>query len=377
MKKITRFMILAMVVVVLGGCGKENKNSTQPTPLATPTQQAVTTLPPENVKDSTSDGDPQMDNNAKLMEYYPMQADTEYEYEGKGNEFAAYNRTVDYIDTKNNIIQTRMNNGGTETVEVIQIKDGKITVINRVHECYYRDNLMDKPLPEKQQEILLMEPLKKGTSWTLGDGTKRYISGTDVKVNTPSGQYITIEVTSLDKNGDTKYYYAPKVGLVQEVYSSENMKVSSSLSKVKTDKPYVKTIQVYYPDTKEKIHVEELSLSFKTNEATRLVLEKALRQKALKESYLPIISTNTKINSMYRGRNDIAYLDFSQDIIKDMNVGSGYEEKILQCITNTVGNYYNVSKVYITVDGKLYESGHILMQKGQTFKVNMDNVIEK
>jgi hypothetical protein len=59
-----------------------------------------------------------------------------------------------------------------------------------------------------------------------------------------------------------------------------------------------------------------------------------------------------------------------------MNAGSGYEAMILQCITNTLGNYYNTDQVYITIEGKPYESGHIVMKKGETFKVNYDNVIK-
>ena len=59
-----------------------------------------------------------------------------------------------------------------------------------------------------------------------------------------------------------------------------------------------------------------------------------------------------------------------------MNAGAGYELLILQSITNTLGDYYGVKEVNITIDGKLYESGHILMKKGETFKVNYDKVVQ-
>jgi len=209
------------------------------------------------------------------------------------------------------------------------------------------------------------------------DTCRCYISATDVKVDTPSGQYKAIEVTSQGKDSISKYYYAPKVGLVKEVFGSGDNEVSSTLSKINTKAPFNQMIRVYYPDSNEKIHEEQLPLSFHTNDATRLILEKTLRQKAKNEDYLPLVSTNTKINSMYKGKNDIAYVDFSQELIEDMNVGSGFEALVLQCITNTIGNYYDVKKVYITVGGKLYESGHIVMKKGETFKVNMSNVVSK
>jgi spore germination protein GerM len=116
-------------------------------------------------------------------------------------------------------------------------------------------------------------------------------------------------------------------------------------------------------------------LSFRTGDITRQVLETALTQKAANENYLPLASTNTKINSMYLGDDKIVYADFSPELVTEMNAGAGIELQIIQCITNTLGSYYGTDRVYITIDGKPYESGHLLMKKGETFKVDMDNVI--
>lgn len=215
-----------------------------------------------------------------------------------------------------------------------------------------------------------MEPLTKGTKWTLSDGRKRYISAVDVKVSTPAGKYKAIEVITKDKGTITRDYYAPKVGLVKRAFGTGDVAVSSTLSKINTNKQFVQTIDVYYPDTNEKLHVKSLKLSFRTGDVTRLVLQKALREQAVKESALPLISTNTKINSLYLGKGNIVYIDFSKSFVEDMNLGSGFEAAVLQCITNTLGNYYGVKKVYITIEGKPYESGHIVMKKGETFQVN-------
>ena len=81
------------------------------------------------------------------------------------------------------------------------------------------------------------------------------------------------------------------------------------------------------------------------------------------------------INSLYLGDDQIVYVDFSDEFVTEMNAGSGYEQLILQGITNTLGNYYGVNKVYITLEGKPYESGHVLMKKGETFEVDMDQVV--
>jgi hypothetical protein len=369
-------IIIILFVIFLGGCNKDKtgyeKVQLTVTPSAQPmVTQPVVTLPDEDTSGSKAKQDMET---LELGDYFPIQADTECVYEGKGNEYASYNVFTDYVDADNNKMQTRTNNGGTETVRVIQIKDGKATVIYKLNECYYRENFLNKTA-SKKSEVLLMEPIAKGTKWTLPDGRKRYISAVNVNVSTPGGKYKAIEVTTKDKSGTTRDYYAPKVGLVKSTFGLGEGAVSSTLSKINTNKQFVQTIDVYYPDTNEKLHVKPLKLSFRTGDVTRLVLQKALREQAVKESALPLISTNTKINSLYLGKGNIVYVDFSKSFVEDMNLGSGFEAAVLQCITNTLGNYYGVEKVYITIEGKPYESGHIVMKKGETFRVNTKEVV--
>lgn len=381
MKKFKLYMIMALLFLSLTGCKKEKQNTDKITVTPSP-RPTIVTLTPTKVIDDTDTSGAEAEQNTdilKLQDYFPIQADTEYIYEGKGNEYASYTRTIDFIDANKNKVQTRTNNGGTETVEVIEIKDGKVEVIYTVHECYYRDNFMDKTAEDGKAEILLKEPLVKGTSWILPDGRKRYISAVDVDIDTPSGKYMAIEVSTKEKNngGITKDYYAPKVGLVKTVFGAGEEQISSSLKELKTDTPFVQSINIYYPNADEKIYAEPLTLSFRTGDITRLVLQEELRKEAVKDTYLPLVSANTKINSLYLGNDNIVYADFSSDLVNDMNAGAGYESLILQSITNTLGNYYGVEDVYITIDGKPYESGHILLKKGETLKVDMSNVVVK
>ena len=66
-------------------------------------------------------------------------------------------------------------------------------------------------------------------------------------------------------------------------------------------------------------------------------------------------------------------IDLPQSFVKNMNAGSGVETNILQCIVNTIGYNFKVNSVIITLDGKPYESGHISMKAGETFKVDYSN----
>jgi Sporulation and spore germination. len=378
MKKTIWICSMLILLLLLAGCNKNKNESEKVAATATPSPKPILTLPPKNVTDEDNSGANAQEKPEafKIEDYYPIQADSEYTYEGKGNEYASYTRFTDYIDPVNNKVQQRTNNGGTETVDVVQVKDGKILLLQRVQECYYRDNFLGNSADGSDAEILLMEPLVEGTSWTLPNGNRRYISATDIKTDTPSGSYQAIEVTTEEAEGGvTKDYYAPKVGLVKSIYEFEKMKVSSLLDKIKTDTPFTQTITVFHPDQDEKLHTVPLTLSFRTGDITRQILQDALRQEAAKNTYLPLLSENTKINSLYLGSDNIVYVDFSSDLVKEMNAGAGFETLILQGITNTLGNYYGSEQVYITIDGQPYSSGHILMKKGETFKVNTDSTV--
>lgn len=369
MKKGLISISLIMLLFLLTGC---KKNPTNDTALPTPTAQPTETVPVITTAPGVTTN-PTNENTFTIQDYYPFNEDAEYVYEGTGNEFAAMNVWMDYFDESSNRIQTRTDNGGSQTVKVIEIKDGKLSVITSIGECYYRDDLLNAE--GTNAEVLLMEPLVKGTQWTLSDNSKRYISNTEVTMETPSGTYQALEVTTERTDSKTLDYYAPKVGLVKTIYLSGDSEISSSLKEIKADTPFSQVIEIFYPKQDEKIYTEQKTLNFHTNDNTGIIIENAVKKDAAKDTNLPLISSDTKINTLYLGKDKIVYIDLSKEFLEDMNVGAGFEALILQSITNTLGNYYGVQKVIITVDNKPYESGHVSMREGEAFTVDLDKVI--
>jgi hypothetical protein len=323
----------------------------------------------EDVKSSSQVTKPAL----TIKDYYPFKENTKYVYEGKGNEYASFSVFTDYI--VNNRVQLRKNNGGTETVKVLENKDGALSLLLSKSECYYRENLTQ--IQNSNAEIILKEPLIKGTTWTLSNNRKRTISNMDVEITTLMGKYKTIEVTTEeDKTDKTIDYYAPNIGLVKSVFSSNGVEISSTLSKIEQNAPLTQTIKFYYPNANvDKLYFVNKQLSFKTNDITRTILEKSTKDLTEKE-LAKVLTTNAKINSLFLYNNSTVYVDFSKEFRSEMNAGSGYEALILQSITNTLGVYYGVDKVYITVDGNPYSSGHIGMKKGEAFTVDLKNISE-
>ncbi len=355
MKKLLLILGLLFSLSLLTSCA--NKDTVPPNPSSTP--------PVEQ---------PKSQEGLSIKDYFAYQENTRYVYQGQGNEYASYTTSVDYI--KGNRVQLRSNNGGTETVKVLENNNGQLTLLLSKGETYYREDFTQGPNLSSNGEVILKEPLLKGTTWTLADNRKRTISNLDVAVTTPSGNYKAIEVTTEGKSDKVMDYYAPNIGLVKTVFIANGTQVSSILSKLEKNVPLVQSVKFYYPNINEgKLNFTDKKLTFNTNDITKQLFEKEFKSQDQGNSS-KLIGPNVKIKSLYLNKDNMVYIDFTQELLSEMNAGAGYESMILQSIVNTVGAYYGVEKVYLTVEGNPYSSGHIAMKKGEAFKVNFNYSLE-
>ncbi len=308
-----------------------------------------------------------------IADYFPIQQNIQYSYEGVGNEFAFYTTTIDY--TSENRIQQRINNGGTETVEVIECKDNTISVIYLKPDTFYRENFLDKN--NNQAEILLMAPLTVGTTWTLNDSSIRTITGILVDVETPAGNYSAIEVTTSNGDEQILQYYVKDIGLVKSIYLSGTDEISSSLSSIQDNISLTQKINFYYPNINDsKIYFKNEDIQFKTNDVTKDILTQAYKE-SIGNDTGKVFSENTIINSLYLNDDENAvHIDLNGAFLTEMNAGSEYESMILQSIANTFGQYYSCNKVILTIDNQLYSSGHILLQDGEYLTPDFNNVVQ-
>lgn len=364
MKKNVCVILIILTFGLLTACSKEL------TTQITPEKNTGTSVPKDTSTQVKNNSSKETVAIAKLGDYYPFEENIKYSYAGEGNEYATYSVFVDYL--RENRQQVRVNNGGTETVQVLENSDGELRRIYSKGENYYREDVTSK---SNETDILLKEPLIKGNSWTLSDGSKRSITGLKVAIKTPLASYECIEVTTVRKDSINKEYYAVNTGLVKTLFTDAkaNYEVSSSLSKIEKNVPFAQTVKFYYPNGNDGLnYTTGKELSFNTNDITKKVFENNFKE-APNKNLGELISANTTIKSLYLNNDNMVYVDFSKEFTQEMNAGSGYESQILECITNTLGDYYMVNKVYITVEGNPYSSGHILMKKGEAFVVDHKN----
>lgn len=359
------FLILIVLAVLFTSCNKITNNTNN-----TNSNSTIN----NNTQNNTSNDNTQK-TNYTIKDYYPFKKDLRLSYAGSGNEYASKDVYVDFI--KGNKIQIRSINAGTTMGQVLQYEDGELKLIFSRGEFYYRDDLTS--YQSNVNEVILKEPLQKNTSWTLSDGRKRSITGTNVSIDTPSGNYKALEVTTTGNNSTVKDYYVVNMGLVKTVFTSEGSEIVTSLKNSIPNSTITQTIKFYYPKitaTDVVIIFKKNTINLKTNDDIKDIFESNFKKTLINGTH-PLMSSNTKINKLYLNYNEnVVYVDFSKEFVTEMNAGSSMENGILTSVVNTLGDYFNVKEVRLTVDGKEYSSGHILMKKGENFKVNYTGITE-
>lgn len=306
-------------------------------------------------------------NEYSIEDYFPIEENTKYSYEGEGNEFATYTVFIDYIN--NNRFQTRENNGGSEIIRVYEFQENQLVELYTRGETYFREDFTNREF--QGGKVLLKDPLNEGSTWT-SEGLSSKVTELSKQIVTPGGNVTAIEVTTESDQGTTTNYYSIDVGLVKTINKGEGYEVSSTLSTIEQNVPLIQTVTLYYPNI-DGIHLDsiDVQISFNTNDLTKDVIEKTVKDLSVYE----LFSTNTKINELYFDENDNSvHIDLSKDFIDEMNAGAGFENLILQSVANTLGSYYGVENIYITIDGNLYESGHITLIENEPLKADYSNV---
>lgn len=132
-------------------------------------------------------------------------------------------------------------------------------------------------------------------------------------------------------------------------------------------------VNLYYYDViTDKIVYINKTITIK-GKAVGTALVNALKESPNSDISPSIANEITLKSAKLDKENDTISLDFSANFISAQNLGSGAESKTLTAICNTFGDYYDINNVIITLEGKPYSSGHILMSEGEAFKVNLEN----
>lgn len=293
--------------------------------------------------------------------YFPLLEDAIYTYKGTGNEYAAKISTMEYL--RGRITQFNTNNGGTSLSEVFIVGQGVIKKTFSKGESYWREDFTGM---KGQEEIILQQPFKTGTTWK-SNGKIFRIADTDAKVTVPYGTYGAIKVVNELQDATFSRYFSPDIGIIKEEYLSKGNFITSELAEIKIE-PSKMRYDLYYLSKKdEKLVVIKEDTLFHTNES---IAEKVLTQLKNPPSaeLSRVIPLDTRLLS-YHKEDSALRLNFSKELLTGLNAGAGFEELFIDAIVNTFAKAYGMEGVIINVEDMPYESGHFGFGKDEVLKV--------
>lgn len=155
--------------------------------------------------------------------------------------------------------------------------------------------------------------------------------------------------------------------------SSENIQSDSSTDTSNESDTKIKSVRLYtYNCIDDKMTYYNEDIKVKNGALVKAIVN-ALKTE--KDSNTLTLSPKVTVNKA-KLENDTLEVDFGDNFINTMNLGSTSELMLLKSLVNSLGYNFGVSKVYITVNGANYSSGHISKGEKEAFSVNYDNCVE-
>ncbi|MEG1000854.1 MAG: GerMN domain-containing protein [Cellulosilyticaceae bacterium] len=305
-----------------------------------------------------------------LETYLPIIKDTVWEY--TGNQYDE-NSTV-WIDfIKENVFQIRIESNLTIMAKVYIEEDGAIYEVATIEDARIKQDYTNF---RQYKQAVLKLPIEEGQSWIIEEGITRTITEIDMQIETAIGTMKAIEVTTEGDSFIKKDYYGEKTGLVKTVYKDNEGKSTQELSSFETSKPVEQQIRVYLGNGyTSKLMYTDQKIPVRTNEEPKHFLTDVLK-KVPSEEYALAIPKSALIESIYLDEETKKlYLDMSKEYY-DMNYGSGMESLAVQSLVTTVGAYYDVKQVVLTVAGEPYQTGHIAYKIGESIPIKFEDINE-
>ncbi len=305
-----------------------------------------------------------------VSKLFPIEQDVYMKYQGSGNEYAEYETYVEF--TSDDVIQIRRVNSGATTAEVFIIENGSVKKVYSKGETYYRFNYLDL---RNSTEVILMEPIEEGTSWTLEDGAARSITAINKEIEVPAGKYRAVEVTTERADFITRHYYVEGIGLIKNEFESkdfEDFPITSELERIERNIPMKVIARIFFPDfNNDRVVYIARNIELNTNDDIIKSFESQLKSIPEGSELTPTLTPNTRILDLQINEDaGIVTVDLSEHFFDELNAGISLESMIIMSLTDTFGMYFQLNRVIITTNGKPYSSGHVELKDGEYFIVD-------
>ncbi|NBG87963.1 GerMN domain-containing protein [Isachenkonia alkalipeptolytica] len=372
MKKLglSGMIIFLIFVLILVGCCTNNgeDNGVVTPPNGEEEENGDEDESDENAGENAENAGENAEEALSSYDFYPFLQNVRLHYDGAGSEYVEEKIHFDYV--YENRAQIRRQTGGTTLLEVIHHDDGKVYSVFQKGESYRRESFYNLDLLEVEDaEILIMDPIEIGTQWEVREGVLREITNVGMILATPAGEFEVIEVTTYEEDSTFTVYYGKDYGKVKTLFEADETEIYTELVDVDEDYQVVEEVTFFYPEFNEDrlVYFEE-AIPLATNVEIEDIFEQYFRRSPREDSdeYVGLMSENTSINFIRLNREDfVGHIDFSEEFVTEMNAGTTLESMILSSVVRTVGEYFRVGEVKLTIEGEPYTSGHFEFQEGE------------
>ncbi|GHU73850.1 hypothetical protein FACS1894188_00450 [Clostridia bacterium] len=309
---------------------------------------------------------------SEIYSYFPFKENVEYEYEGQGNALISYNIFNTFVHE--NTLQRRLEpaqNYDRQT-EIFKVENGTLVLINGDTTRYHFEDETGNA-PQKDM-VLLKEPLTLGATWTVSGTDTATVTGVDVDISLPFGNYKALEVSSVTASGyDQKEYYVKDIGLVKTMYKvNGGAELSSTLKKITENTTLKIPVDVYYPiKDADETAIKETVVSLSTNYNLIKEVNKVLRTPPpdTPENLLPILTTGSVEGIIFAANTSAAILNFDKNIYEQKFESENAERAMIFAVANTVGHMVSVDQVFIQVDNKPYSGVYVKLDEETAFEI--------
>ena len=285
----------------------------------------------------------QQESGDAIGDYYPFVINALYEYASDTPD-AGYDAYITYYwRTKMQRKITRASHNSTEVLENVR---GELRLRYSEPDYYINDDLTNEKA--NASRILLKEPLEMGASWEDDSGHKSSVTGVDVPVETGAGNFTALEVTVAAPGGnELKFYYTRGVGLVKSVDGDTVV----TLNAVNDGAGIEMSVDIFFPGENGGWQIESRSIIVRTNPNFKPLLEAEMR--IAPSGAIPLLSEDGRFNRIDNFRSkDLINIDMTEYFISVTDPDQ--MDVILQGIVNTIGNFFDISEITLTVEQQPY-----------------------
>lgn len=284
----------------------------------------------------------------ELSNYLPYVA---YQLKQFSNESGSYTTYVDFFDENKRVMQVREIVGATNYVNIYEWSEQAIQLTARHENIALFENLtQDVSSTPDANLTLLSAPVAVGTTWSYDGTHTSQIVGLYESLTLGEQQYTeVVEVSTPFEAYDLRQYYASGDGLILTRYV-DNVEVSTGEQfwQVTGNSHQVMMIlnrDVAQPQTEGEylLSLEKVPFAYQTNDSLARAFQRLFTD-------LGWITDDIVVNSLTVDEAGVANLDFSAGVVAAFNQHPSTETSIIPAIVATVGHYFNVTQVRLTVN---------------------------